>query len=91
MKGNEDRRGPVVGHAKILDGMRRAVDSAIESDRSTRLDLALVLGWLMRTGVTGYYQTERDRAAQSLLDARDAARQVSEQLDLALAAMQRVP
>ena len=63
MKGNEDRRGPVTGHAEVLAKMRQATDSAVATTRDIRLDLAAVLAWLDVTGVTGYYASERERAA----------------------------
>jgi hypothetical protein len=39
--------------------------------------------------VTGYYASQRDQAAQALLDARDEARNLCVHIDRALAQMRR--
>ena len=91
MKGNEDRRGPVIGHAKVLAKMRQATDSAVASTRDIELDLAAVLAWLDVTGLTGYYASERDQAARALLDARDEARRLCVHIDRALAQIRSIP
>jgi len=91
MKGNEDRRGPVENHPQVLAAMREHADAAIQRATDLKLDLAAVTAWLGKTGVTGYYATERDSAAQALLDARDAARKLAVDIDRALAQMRNIP
>jgi len=90
VKGNEDRRGGVVGYAEILLKMRQAVDRAAESATNVKLDLAAVLAWLDVTGVTGYYASQRDQAAHALPDARDQARKLRVHIDRALAQMREI-
>ena len=50
-----------------------------------------MLAWLDVTGVTGYYASQRDQAAQALLDARGEARKLSVHIDRALAQMREIP
>jgi hypothetical protein len=78
------------GHAENIDKMRNAIDHAVIHANEMRLDLAGVLGWLGRTGYTGYYSRERDQAAQWLLDARDEARKLTQEIDRALARMRSI-
>jgi hypothetical protein len=40
--------------------------------------------------VTGYYASQRDQAAQALLDARDEARKLCVHIDRALAQMREI-
>jgi hypothetical protein len=91
VKGNEDRRGPVIGHAAVLHEMKEAIDGAVASTSNIELNLAAALHWLARTGVTGYYASERDLAAQALLDARDEARKLTVHIDRALAEIRSIP
>ena len=91
MRGNDDRRGPVADHPLVLTTMRQAVVGAVGDASAVKLDLAAVLAWLDVTGVTGYYASQRDQAAQALLDARDEARRLCVHIDRALAQIREIP
>lgn len=94
VKGNEDRRGPVTNHLEVLAKLREHAEAGIQRATDLKLDMAAVAAvtaWLDMTGVTGYYASQRDTAAQALLDARGSARKLAVDIDRALAQMRSIP
>ena len=89
--GNEDRRGAPPGHAETLAALRQAAENAEGSAALAATKMREVVEWIDRSGVTGYYASERDHAAQVLLDARDEARKLTVHIDWALAQMRKIP
>ena len=61
----------------------REAGGAVEDAANLKLELAAVLAWLDVTGVTGYYASQRDQAAQALLDAWDETRKLTAHIDRA--------
>jgi len=88
---NEDRRGPVDNYPQILATLREAVDRAEGNASLAALSARDVTDWLNVTGITGYYTSQRDQAAENLLEARNAARRLANDLDVALAWMRSIP